>query len=250
MASSNHGGYHHAENDRRGQIAYNRLMNSGGMSAALHSPSSILAGQPPSLYQAFQLDGRTNPLYTPYANLSLLQSSNGAAPGGDIFSAAAAAAANGNQYRLAAAAAAAAGHSNGPPPGTTGQFTSPQHSSANPVLMTQPNLMNSKQSSGIGPIGTKGGNSGQYGQHGQQTGLGALPANAGNSPLLIQYDNSNPINYLPNALQRSAAAAAATGQSGQTAFYQALAASSQQGNGRQSYGLHGFPNAGPGMTIQ
>ena len=77
-----------------------------------------------------------------------------------------------------------------------------------------------KQSNQIGPIGTKGGN-GPY----QQSGIGTLPA-SGTSPLhLIQSDAQGYINYMtPNAMQRSTA-----GQGpGQTAFYQALAASTQQ----------------------
>merc|ERR1719150_696644 len=84
--------------------------------------------------------------------------------------------------------------------------------------MKQPSVA----SAGIGPIGTKG----AY----QQGGLGSLPG-SGTSPLLIPYDGG----YVQN-IQRSAAA-------GQTAFYQALAASSQQASRHQqnNYGITGFP---------
>ena len=205
----------------QGNMAYNRL----GLST-LPSPPSF-PNQPPSLYQAFQLDGRgvTNPLYPAYpAGLGgqsvLLQSSAGTA--GDIFSAASNPQAAANQFRL-----------------QSGQFgpgaPNPQQSSGNTVLLSQQSLMTSalkQQPNQIGPIGTKGNGAGQF----TQNSLGTLPASA------LMYDNSgNPINYLPNALhQRSAAA------SGQTAFYQALAASNgqqQSGNGRQQqnpYGIQGF----------
>ena len=200
----------------------NRFTSTGGLTIgsgalpALQSPQSIL-NQPPSLYQAFQLDhsGRTgmtaNPLYSAYAGLggqSVLLSSSGLSPGnaGNMFGASAAA----NQFRLQDASNAT-------------QFASPtQQSTGNAVLLSQSSLMSSamKQSNQIGPIGTKGGN-GPF----QQSGIGTLPV-SGTSPLhLIQSDGQGYINYMtPNAMQRSAA-----GQGpGQTAFYQALAASTQQ----------------------
>ena len=185
-----------------------------GALPTLQSPQ--LLNQAPSLYQAFQLDhaGRggmtTNPLYSAYAGLggqSVLLSSSGLSPGnGNIFGASAA----GSQFRLQDASNATQF------PGAT------QQSSGNAMLLSQSNLMSSamKQSSQIGPIGTKGG-SGPF----QQSGIGTLPA-SGTSPLhLIQSDGQGYINYMtPNTLQRSS-----TGQGpGQTAFYQALAASTQQ----------------------
>lgn len=111
-----------------------------------------------------------------------------------------------------------------PPPGST------QPSSAmSSGLNVQSGLMSSgmKASSGIGPIGTKGAF--------QQGGLGSLPG-SGTSPLLIPYDGG----FVQN-IQRSAAAAV-----GQTAFYQALAASSQQAaavatSRQNSYGMNSFP---------
>ena len=178
--------------------------------------SQQIINQAPSLYQAFQLDhaGRggmtTNPLYSAYAGLggqSVLLSSSGLSPGnGSMFGASA----PGNQFRLQDASNAT-------------QFPgAAQQSSGNAVLLSQSNLMSSamKQSNQIGPIGTKGGN-GPF----QQSGIGTLPA-SGTSPLhLIQSDGQGYINYMaPNAMQRSTA-----GQGpGQTAFYQALAASTQQ----------------------
>jgi len=178
--------------------------------------SQQIINQAPSLYQAFQLDhaGRggmtTNPLYSAYAGLggqSVLLSSSGLSPGnGNMFGASA----PGNQFRLQDA-------------GNATQFPgAAQQSSGNAVLLSQSNLMSSamKQSNQIGPIGTKGGN-GPF----QQSGIGTLPA-SGTSPLhLIQSDGQGYINYMtPNAMQRSTA-----GQGpGQTAFHQALAASTQQ----------------------
>lgn len=177
--------------------------------------SQQIINQAPSLYQAFQLDhaGRggmtTNPLYSAYAGLSgqsVLLSSSGLSPGnGNMFGASA----PGNQFRLQDASNAT-------------QFPgAAQQSSGNAVLLSQSNLMSSmKQSNQIGPIGTKGGN-GPF----QQSGIGTLPA-SGTSPLhLIQSDGQGYINYMtPNAMQRTTA-----GQGpGQTAFYQALAASTQQ----------------------
>ena len=241
-------------------MAFSRL----GLSA-LPSPPSILgnqavaaavaaaAQQPQSIYQTFQLDGRsaaaaaavTNQLYPAYAAA--------AGMGGlanDIFSAAAA---GGNQYRL-----------------TPQQFQQQGHQQ--PLVSSQPTSMMTtalkQQHSQIGPIGTKGNQGGGHFQpqqhqpppqsglgHGNgggasgggsgvgggggssQGGLGGLPVTA-SSPLLIQYDAAAAAaaagNYLPSALQRSAAAAALHGhhqglqnpppppQGGQTAFYQAL----------------------------
>lgn len=198
-------------------------MSSGGL-PNLHSPPSILS-QPPSLYQAFQMDpsrGVTNQMY-PYHGLAaaqLMQSSAAGLSGStDIF---------------------------GPPPPTNNQFRmqttnagqygghnpNQQQSSANQVLLSQ-SLMSSalkQPTNQIGPIGSKAGNAAAY----QQGGLGAL-AGSGTSPLLIQYDGSgNPINYLPNAMQRSA---------GQTAFYQTLASNQAAVNSRQqqtAFNMQGY----------
>ena len=199
---------------------YNRLagLGSGTLPAALQSPQSIL-NQPPSLYPTFQLDQSrgvtTNQLYSAYAaglggQASVLLPSSGlsaAGSGADIFGAN-----PGTQFRLQGASGAA-------------QFAAPgqQQSSGNTVLLSQPGLISSqvKQSNQIGPIGTKGGN-GPF----QQSGLGTLPA-SGTSPLhLIPFDSQGnaQINYaMPNAaMQRSQQ------QAGQTAFYQAFSASTQQ----------------------
>ena len=210
-------------------LTYNRLLGaaSGGL-PNLQSPPSILSQQP-SLYQAFQIDPNravTNQLYPypptaagmggqslilpPAAAGSSLSAAAGTGSGtsGDIFGSS-----NSNQFGRQFA---------GPPPGSN------QVSSAmNNVLMSQSSLMSSAMkpsvaASGIGPIGTKG----AY----QQGSLGSLPPGSGTSPLLIPYDGG----YVQN-IQRSAAA-------GQTAFYQALAASSQQAASRQNnYGITGFP---------
>ncbi len=228
--------------------------------SALPSPPSMLANQPPSLYQAFQIDQRnvTNPLYPAYAAAGLggqsmlLQSAAASAAAGaahhDIFGQSAAAS---NQFRLQQAAAAAAqfaAAANQPPPAIS------QHSS---VLMSQPgapagNLMNSsmKQSPQIGPIGTKGG-------AGPTSGLGTLPTGpppgsvAGSSQqLLIPYDtNPMSMNYMQGLQGRGGPVGA---QSGQTAFYHTLAAaaaaasSQQASNGTQQgqgggrhFGMHG-----------
>ena len=240
-------------------MAFSRL----GLSA-LPSPPSILgnqavaaavaaaAQQPQSIYQTFQLDGRsaaaaaavTNQLYPAYAAAAGM--SGLAATANDIFSAAAA---GGNQFRL-----------------TPQQFQ--QQSHQQPLVSSQPSMMTSglkQQHSQIGPIGTKGNQGGGHFQPQQQHqppphsglgsggtpsgggsgvgggggssqgGLGGLPVSA-SSPLLIQYDAAAAAaaagNYLPSALQRSAAAAALHShhsglqnqqpQGGQTAFYQAL----------------------------
>ena len=245
----------------------------GSLSAALPSPPSMLASQPPSLYQAFQIDGRsvTNQLYPAYAAAGvglggqsmLLQSAAASAAAGahDLFGQSAAAS---NQFRLQAAAAAAqfAAAANQPPPG-------PQHSSGNTVLISQPgggSMMNSSmkqvQSPQIGPIGTKGG----AGLGQGASGLGTLPpgpppaVTAGSSPgqLLIPYD-TNPMSYMASALQGPPAGRGGHvgSQSGQTAFYHTLAAASANsgaaaaaaaaggagahGNaGGRHFGLHGF----------
>ena len=247
-------------------MAFSRL----GLSA-LPSPPSILgnqavaaavaaaAQQPQSIYQTFQLDGRsaaaaaavTNQLYPAYAAAAGM-GGLAAATANDIFSAAAA---GGNQFRLT------------PPQ----QFQ--QQSHQQPLVSSQPTSMMTsamkQQHSQIGPIGTKGNQGGGHfqpqqqhhqpppqsglahgngggvssggsgiggGGGGSQGGLGGLPVTA-SSPLLIQYDAAAAAaaagNYLPSALQRSAAAAALHShhqslqnppppQSGQTAFYQAL----------------------------
>jgi hypothetical protein len=64
---------HHLQQqlDAGRNVAYNRLMSSGGL-PTLHSPPSLLS-QPPSLYQAFQMDpsrGMTNPIYPTYHGIS------------------------------------------------------------------------------------------------------------------------------------------------------------------------------------
>ena len=205
-------------------LTYNRLLGTGGL-PNLQSPPSIL-GQQPSLYQAFQIDPNravTNQLYPypptgmggqslilPPSGSSLSAATTGTAPSaGDIFGST-----SSNQFGRQFAA---------PPPHGSNQVSS----AMNNVLMSQSSLMSSAMkpsvaSAGIGPIGTKG----AY----QQGGLGSLPG-SGTSPLLIPYDGG----YVQN-IQRSAAA-------GQTAFYQALAASSQQASRHQqnNYGITGFP---------
>jgi hypothetical protein len=64
--------------DNRNVAAYNRLLGSAGGLPALHSPPSIL-NQPPSLYQAFQMDpsrGVANPIYSTYHGLSALSAAD------------------------------------------------------------------------------------------------------------------------------------------------------------------------------
>ncbi len=179
-----------------------------GSLSALQSPPSLLASQPPSLYQAFQLDGR-NQIYPAYAQSMLLQSS---AATGDIFAAAAAGGPN-SQFRLQAAAAAAAQF--GPPP-------PPPPQSA--TLLSQ-------QSKQIGPIGTKSNN--QFGSAAAGgAGAAAAAGGLGNSQLIIPYD------YMGNAA--AALHSRPVTQSGQTAFYHSLAASNQQGGANRQFGLQGF----------
>lgn len=219
--------------DRRAPLPYNRLVNSstGGISA-FHSPPSMLAGQPHSLYQAFQLDSRNvaNQLYPTYAGMGqsmLLPTPSTAAPN-DMFGAAVVAAAAGghNQFRL--------GHN---PSGGSAQYAANILTSQHQQQQQQANLINSKgQGPPIGPIGSKAGAPGNGNPQGFHQASGQM-ANPANSPLLIQYDSSGN-HYLPRS----------GGQSGQTAFYQAFAAanSQNQNTGRQqqqSLGLQGF-NAG------
>ena len=177
-------------------VAYNRLLGSAGGLPTLHSPPSIL-NQPPSMYQAFQMDPSRavpNPIYSTYHGLNA-QSVLSAA---DLFGPPP----TNNQFRM-------------PTTNAAGQFSGGQ-STASQVLLSQ-SLMSSggmKPANQIGPIGTKAGNA--Y----QQGGLGGL-ATSGTSPLLIPYDGGvNPMNYMPGAMQRSAP--------GQTAFYQALATNQVQ----------------------
>ena len=254
-------------------MAFSRL----GLSA-LPSPPSILgnhnqavaaavhaaaAQQPQSIYQTFQLDGRsaaaaaavTNQLYPAYAAAAGMGGL--AATANDIFSAAAA---GGNQFRLTPQQFQQQGHQQ---PLVSSQQTSmmtsalkQQHSQIGPIGTKgnqggghfQPQQHQPPPQSGLGHGnggGPNGGGSGVGGGGGSgQGGLGGLPVTA-SSPLLIQYDAAAAAaaaaaagNYLPSALQRSAAAAALHGhhqniqnpppppQGGQTAFYQAL--SSQQ----------------------
>ncbi|TRY62840.1 hypothetical protein TCAL_14367 [Tigriopus californicus] len=219
--------------DRRAPLAYNRLVNSstGGISA-FHSPPSLLAGQPHSLYQAFQLDSRNvaNQLYPTYAGMGqsmLLPTPSTAAPN-DMFGAAVVAAAAGghNQYSL--------GHN---PSGGSAQYAAnilTSQRQQQQQQQQQANLINSKvQGPQIGPIGSKAGAPGNGNPQSFHQASGQM-ANPANSPLLIQYDNSgNP--YLPRS----------GGQSGQTAFYQAFAAANSQNQNagrqqQQSLGLQGF----------
>ena len=200
-----------------GNVAYNRLMSSGGI-PNIHSPPSIL-NQPPSLYQAFQMDpsrGVTNQIYPAYHGLNaqsvMLQSSGALSGTTDLF---------------------------GPPPPTNNQFRmqannsgqygghnpNQQQSSANQVLLNQ-SLM--KQSSNqIGPIGSKAGNAAAY----QTGGLGPLPG-TGNSPLLIPYDGSgNHIGYMANTMPRTG---------GQTAFYTTNQATVNPRQQQTAYNMQGY----------
>jgi hypothetical protein len=165
--------------------AYSRLLGSASGLTTLHSPPSILS-QPPSLYQAFQMDpsrGVASPIYSAYPAMNAPSVLSAA----DLFGPPP----SSSQYRM-------------PTTNATGQFAGGQ-SQASQVMLSQ-SLMSSggmKPPNQIGPIGSKAGNAFQQG------GLGSLPS-SGASPMLISYDSTvNPINYL----QRP----------GQTAFYQTLA---------------------------
>ena len=159
---------------------------------------SIMANQPPSLYQAFQIDSRgmNNQLYSAYPSIAaaaaagqILQSTNPSTQGHDpnVFG-------TNNQYRLQAAAAAAQ-FTVGTPLQTqtsTGSMLLTQHSTLlNPGIKTQ---------NQIGAIGTK-----------VTSGSTMQQQSVASSPLLIQYN-------------QSVAAAAAAAAVNQSAFYQALAA--------------------------
>ena len=145
--------HHQQQIDAGRNAAYNRLMGSGGL-PTLHSPPSLLS-QPPSLYQAFQMDpsrGMTNPIYPTYHGMgaqSVVGLSGNAA---DLFGPPPP---TNNQFRMQANNSAQYGGHN---PG--GQST------ANQVLLSQ-SLMSSggmKPTNQIGPIGTKAGTAAAYQQ--------------------------------------------------------------------------------------
>ena len=171
----------------------------------------------------------------------LLQSAAANPNSGDIFNSAA-----GNQFRLqpAAAAAAAAQSAAQFAAGNTPGGGHNSSAAAAAVQLLSQQLGSSLKTGGppppssqIGPIGTKGNNSFQ------QSGLGTLPSSGpSGSQLLIPYDGSgNPMNYLPPAA--ALAQRAPQQQQTSTAFYQALAASSQMGANKQQFNhLQGFPS--------